>query len=151
MTATPSELRWGKEKCLLPCLVSPVPSQGGEAGTGVGKWGLRGGVVDPVTIQLQVRPVDQVGSRPLVLLIVHIEALSWGASGVPWAKMLLMVSLRENSSESEPVPRSWSEMALAERSSWEGKRASTSRSSLSPERAIPVALRSAERRVFQHP
>lgn len=81
MTPTPSELRWGKKKSLLPCLVSPVPSQGGEAGAGVGEWGLRGGVVNPVTVQLQVRPVDQVGSRSLVLLIVHIEALSWGASG----------------------------------------------------------------------
>lgn len=60
--------------------MSPVPSQVGGAGTGVGEWGLRGGV-DPVTAQLQVRPIDQVGSRPLILLIIHIEALSWGASG----------------------------------------------------------------------
>lgn len=57
---------------LLPCLVSPVPSQAGEAGAGVGERGLRGGV-DPVTAQLQV------GSGPLSLLIIHIEALSWGA------------------------------------------------------------------------
>lgn len=59
--------------------MSPVPSQCGEAGTGVGEWGLRGGI-DPVTAQLQVRPIDQVGSRPLILLIIHIEALSWGVS-----------------------------------------------------------------------
>lgn len=60
--------------------MSSVPSQVGEAGTGVGEWGLGGGV-DPVTAQFQVRPIDQVGSRSLVLLIIHIEAVSWGASG----------------------------------------------------------------------
>lgn len=65
--------------------------------------------------------------------------------------MLFMVSLSENSSDSEPVPKSWSEMVLAERSSWEVKWALISRSSLSAERALPVALWSAERQVFQQP
>lgn len=60
--------------------MSPISSQVGGAGTGVGEWDLRGGV-DPVTAQFQVRPIDQVGSRPLILLIIHIEALSWRASG----------------------------------------------------------------------
>lgn len=60
--------------------MSPVPSQAGEAGAGVGEWGLGGGI-DPVTAQFQVRPIDQVGSRPLILFIIHIEALSWRASG----------------------------------------------------------------------
>lgn len=55
--------------------MSPVPGRGGEAGTDVGKGGLRGGVGHSVTAQLQVRPVEQVSAGSLVLLIVDIEGL----------------------------------------------------------------------------
>lgn len=69
----------GQQKHLLPGLVSPVASQGREAGAGVGERGLRGGVGDSVTAQLQVGPIEQISPRFLILLIVHVEALGRGA------------------------------------------------------------------------
>lgn len=72
------------EECLLPGLVCPVPSRGGEAGTGVGERGLGGGVGHPVTAELQVGPIEQLSTGPLVLLVVDMEALSQGA---PWGAL----------------------------------------------------------------
>lgn len=63
----------------LPGLLRPVPSQGGEAGAGVGERGLGGGVGHPVAAQLQVGPVEQVSPGPLALLVVQVEALGRGA------------------------------------------------------------------------
>lgn len=74
----------GQQKHLLPGLVCPVASQGREAGAGIGERGLRGGVGDSVTAQLQVGPIEQISPRFLILLIVHVEALGRGA---PWGAL----------------------------------------------------------------